>query len=311
MKTAVRINTALLLMLVLVVGVALVLLVVRPLLHKGKDTLTVVDPHEGQVQVYDDKGWTWITPLEDVPVNAFDRSEFQLVDGRPVYTGTGYRTMIGVDVSEHQYDIDWKRVASSGVDFAYIRIARRGYTEGGLFHDPWFEKNYREAKENGLLVGVYFYSQAITAEEAKEEAEFTLETLEDRSIDLPITYDWEKITNEDAEIARTRNLDMETRTDCAVAFCERIKEGGYRASVYFNRGLGYHGYDLSRLKDYPFWFTLPINPPDLFWPSFYYKVDMWQFSWVETVPGIEGETDMNMIFIPVTTPAPETPVPTP
>ena len=302
MKTAVRPRTVLLLLLILVIGIALGLLVARPLFRNSADEISYIDPHEGQVQVYDHIGWTWITPLEGVDVNPFSKEEFRLVDGSPVYYGTAYTALRGVDVSEHQYDIDWKKVADSGIDFAYIRIGRRGYTEGGLFNDPWFEKNYREAKENGLLVGVYYYSQAISKAEALEEAEFTLNALQDRVPDLPIVYDWEYVSNEDAAIARTRDLDMEPRTDCAVAFCERIKQAGFDVSVYFNRQLGYHGYDLSRLTDYSFWFALPINPPDLCWPSFYYTLDMWQYSISDTVPGIEGPVDTDMLFRPVSTP---------
>lgn len=299
MKTAVRPRTALLLLLVLVIGIALGLLVARPLFRDKANEEAYIDPHEGQVQVYDHIGWTWITPLEGVDVNPFSREEFRLVDGSPVYYGSEYTALRGVDVSEHQYDIDWKQVADSGMDFAYIRIGRRGYTEGGLFNDPWFEKNYREAKENGLLVGVYFYSQAITRQEALEEAEFTINALQDRVPDLPIVYDWEYVSNEDAGIARTRDLDMDTRTDCAVAFCERIKEDGFDVSVYFNRQIGYHGYDLSRLTEYSFWFALPINPPDLCWPSFYYTLDMWQYTISGSVSGIDGPVDMDLIFIPV------------
>ncbi len=247
-----------------------------------------------------------MTPLEGVPVNAFSKEEFQMMGDVPIYLGSAYDTILGVDVSEHQHEIDWKRVKEAGVDFAYIRLGRRGYTEGGLFDDPWFEKNYQGAKENAILVGVYFYSQAITAEEAREEAEFLLGRLEERDLDLPIVYDWELIDNEDADIARTKDLSMKTRTDCALAFCKTVESSGYQAAVYFNRILGYYGYDLSRLTDYPFWFALPVAPPELCWPSFYYKVDVWQYSFSEHVPGIEGETDMNMLFIPLQPEATET-----
>lgn len=305
MKTAERTQTGFLVLLILVILIALILLVARPLLHIGRGAAEEVDPHEGQVYLYDGFDWVWMTPLEDVPVNPHSKEQFFLQNGTPIYAGEAYETLLGVDVSEHQYDIDWSQVASSGYDFAYIRIGRRGYTEGGLFDDPWFEKNYREAKENGLLVGVYFYSQAITRAEAEEEARFTLDSLDHRTLDLPVVFDWEKIDNEDAEIARTRDLDMETRTDCAVAFCEAIRQGGYDASVYFNRNLGYYGYDLSRLTDYTFWFALPVNPPDLCWPSFYYRLELWQYSHDTIVPGIEGPTDTNMLFLPVPEPSPE------
>lgn len=305
MKTAVRprIGTIMLLILMLVIGIALGLLIARPRAGWGKSE-DEVDPHEGQVYIYDGFDWIWMTPLEGVPVNAMSKEEFTLVDNHPVYTGSAYETQLGVDVSEHQYEIDWKQVADSGIDFAYIRIGRRGYTEGGLFNDPWFEQNYQGARDAGLQVGVYFYSQAITVEEAQEEAQFVLDKLDGRPLDLPIVFDWEKIDNEDADIARTNGLGMELRTDCAVAFCEGVIAEGYEASIYFNRNFGYYGYDLTRLTDYAFWFALPISPPELCWPSFYYRVDLWQFSFTETVPGIEGETDLNMRFVPVPSPEP-------
>ena len=255
----------------------------------------------GEVFLYDGFDWIWMKPLEGVPVNDMEKDQFQLIAGRPTYMGDAYETRLGVDVSEHQNEIDWKKVAQSGVDFAYIRIGRRGYTEGGLFDDPWFENNYDGASKAGLQVGVYFYSQAVSPEEAREEAQFVLDALDGRNLDLPVVFDWEKIDNEDADIARPNNLGMELRTECAVAFCEAIREGGYDASVYFNRNLGYYGYDLRQLTDYSFWFALPIAPPELCWPSFYYKMDVWQFSFTETVPGIEGETDLNLMFIPIET----------
>ena len=304
MKTAVRprTGTIMLLLLMLVIGIALGLLIGRS--HRGAGSQETVDPHEGQVYLYDGFDWVWMTPLEGVPVNAMSKEEFQLDGTRPVYTGTAFETRLGVDVSEHQYEIDWQQVAASGVDFAYIRIGRRGYTEGGLFNDPWFEQNYQGATEAGLQVGVYFYSQAISEDEALEEAMFVLDKLDGRPLDLPIVFDWEKIDNEDADIARTKGLGMETRTSCAVTFCEAVKTEGYDAAIYFNRNFGYYGYDLTRLTDYTFWFALPVSPPELCWPSFYYRVDIWQYSFTETVPGIEGETDMNMMFIPVPEPEP-------
>lgn len=300
MKTSVRPNTALLIVLVLVIGIALGLLLARPLFHKNEP----VDPHAGQVYIYDGFDWIWMTPLEGVPANPFTEEDFVFVNNRPVYRGNDYTTLYGVDVSEHQHEIDWNQVCASGVDFAYIRIGRRGYTEGGLFGDPFFEANLRDAKAAGLRVGVYFYSQAITMEEAVEEANFVLERLNGQALDLPIVFDWEKVDNEDAMIARTRGLDMTTRTDCAVHFCETVEEQGYDAAIYFNRNLGYYGYDLTRLTSYQAWFALP----EAKWPSFYYKVDLWQYSFVETVPGIEGETDMNVMFVPVQ-PAEETQTP--
>ncbi|MBR5094426.1 MAG: glycoside hydrolase family 25 protein [Oscillospiraceae bacterium] len=299
MKTAVRPQTVLLVVLIFVIGLALGLVLARPLFRKEEPE----DPHAGQVWIYDGYDWTWMTPLEGVPINDITQEQIRFVSGRPTYRGSDYETVLGVDVSEHQHEIDWEKVAASGVDFAYIRVGRRGYTQGGLFDDPFFESNLLNARAAGLRVGVYFYSQAITPEEAAEEADFVLDRIHGRVMDLPVIFDWEKVDNEDADIARTKDLDMQTRTACALAFCDRIQAGGYDAGLYYNRTLGYYGYDLTQLTDYLVWFALPEHA----WPSFYYKIDIWQYSFTEEVPGIEGETDMNILFTKIQT---ETPAPT-
>lgn len=248
------------------------------------------DPHAGQVYLYDGFDWIWMTPLEGVPVNELTAGFFSSAGGQISYIGEDYRTLRGVDVSEHQLKIDWPLVARSGVDYAYVRMGWRGYTEGGLFEDARWKTNLRGANESGLRSGVYFFSQAVNVAEAIEEANFVLERIGDYRIDLPVIYDWEWVEDSNA---RTAELPLETRTDCAVAFCETIRRAGYEPGVYFNRKLGYYGYDLTRLTDYAFWFSLPESP----FPNFYYACDMWQYSFTENVPGIEGPTDMNLMFI--------------
>ena len=251
-----------------------------------------LDPHKGQVYIYDGFDWIWYTPLEGVEANPWTAEDFLFIQGKPVYLHDDYETLVGIDVSEHQHEIDWARVATADLDYAYIRLGRRGYTEGGLFEDPYYVSNMKGASAAGLQVGVYFFSQAINVQEAIEEARFVLDHLSDYSVDLPVVFDWEKISSDDA---RTNGLPVEIRTDCAVAFCETIKNAGYTPAIYFNRNIGYYGYDLSRLTDYEFWFALP----EAGYPSFYYAVDSWQYSFNEYVPGIETETDMNLLFLPV------------
>lgn len=247
------------------------------------------DPHAGQVYLYDGKDWVWMTPLEGVAVNELTEEQFEMRGGRPEYVGTEYIVQRGLDVSEHQMEINWAQAASA-VDYAYIRLGWRGYTEGGLFEDARWKTNLRGATENGVPCGVYFFSQAITAAEAIEEANFVLARIGEYKIELPIVYDWEYMDEPDA---RTKELSAQTRTDCAVAFCETVRRAGYEPCVYFNRDLGYYGYDLQRLTDYAFWFSLPESP----FPNFYYASDMWQYSFTESVPGVEEGTDMNLRFL--------------
>ncbi|MDO5311682.1 MAG: GH25 family lysozyme, partial [Clostridia bacterium] len=209
------------------------------------------DPHEGQVYINDGFGMTWMTPLEGVDVSTLKPHDFSYSSGKLSYIGGDFDVLRGVDVSEHQHEIDWNAVKASGIDFAFIRAGYRGYTEGGIFKDAFANRNLRDAHDAGLKVGVYFFSQAISPEEAREEAQFVLNIIENYEIDLPVIYDWEKI--EDTAEARTNDLPSEVLDECAIAFCEEIKAAGYDAGVYFNRHLGYYRYDLSKLTDYYFW----------------------------------------------------------
>lgn len=261
------------------------------------EPVMTADPHEGQVYIYDGYDWTWYTPIAGVPVNELTKDDFTWTDGAPVYTGTQFNVRKGFDVSEFQYSIDWSQIKNQGFDFAYIRIGRRGSTEGGIFEDIYFDANYRGARDCGLDVGVYFFSQAVSVAEAIEEADWVIEKLSagGYSTDLPVTYDWEE---QKAEDSRTLNLSGTTVTDCAVAFCERIKSAGYTPAVYYNRIPGYYTFDVSRVKDYINWFALPCTPPDVTFPSFYYHIDMWQYSTTAVIPGVPTETDLDYIFTP-------------
>lgn len=285
MKTAARTNIIIVILIIAVLAAA-VLLLIRAL------TPEEVDPHAGQVYIFDGFDMVWMTPLEGVPVNEIRAEDISNINGVIDYCGDKFTTLRGVDVSEHQWDIDWAQVAASGVDFAMIRACYRGYTEGGLFTDPYFEKNIRGALESGMQVGVYIFSQAVTVSEALEEADYILDLIDGYDVTMPVVFDWEKI--EDNDQARTNDLDSAVLNDCAVAFCEKVKMAGLTPALYFNRHLGYYRYDLSRMTDYMLWVSVPGR-----YPEFYYAADMWQYSFSEQVPGISEPVDMNLLFIPV------------
>ena len=257
-----------------------------------------IDPHAGQVLINDGFNDVWITPYEDVEVNDLKKEDFDKAGDTIVYTGEDYDTILGIDVSEWQGEIDWKRVAESGIQFAYIRTGCRGYTQGSLMDDARYRYNIREAMNNNIQVGVYFFSQAVNVGEAIDEAKYLLKQIKNFDISLPIMYDWEKL--EDVPDARTNDLDPSIIGDCGVAFCETVKAAGYDAGVYFNRQLGYYSFDLSRLKDFKFWLAVPGDFPD-----FYYAGNIWQYTHEGTVPGINGEVDMNLMFIKRPEPTPE------
>lgn len=228
--------------------------------------------------------------LEDVPVFAYDPNSFSLQNGRMTCADPSVRLVHGIDVSSHQGLIDWNKVAGDGVEFAILRAAYRGYTAGSLNKDSTFDYNAQQAAQNGLQVGAYIFSQAITVEEALQEADFLLEILAGKPIDGPVVFDWEVIGTKDA---RTYGLDTQTLCAAANAFCRRIEQAGYTPMVYFNSYAGYVKYDLSEIMEYDFWFAQYREQPD-----FYYNFQMWQYTSSGKVSGIDGNVDLDVWLLP-------------
>ncbi|MCD8376477.1 MAG: glycoside hydrolase family 25 protein [Oscillospiraceae bacterium] len=230
--------------------------------------------------------------LPTVDVNTYDTSCFTYYGSSLCrYTGAGYTSMVGVDVSKYQGTIDWDKVAASGVEFAIIRVGYRGYTAGSVNLDSQFYTNIEGALAAGLKVGVYFFSQAITTAEAKEEAQFVLSAIQGYNVTFPVAFDWEHIGTASA---RTDNVSRSTLTAMANTFCSTVQAAGYQTSVYFYTDLGYMSYNLEDLP-YSFWLCQYSTVP-----TFYYNFDMWQYSSTGTVPGISGSVDMDLYFIPTT-----------
>lgn len=211
--------------------------------------------------------------------------------GRISYEKNGGSAVFGIDVSHHQGKIDWEAVAGDGVRFAMIRLGFRGYATGELRADACLEENLKGARENGILVGAYFFSQAVTPQEAEEEADFALELLDGRPLDYPLAFDWERI--KPGRNARTDGLPGETVTACAAAFTDRIRQGGYVPMLYMNPDLGYLTYDLGTLPELPFWLAHFEERPD-----FCYDFDLWQYSSEGHVEGIRGKVDLDLDLRP-------------
>ena len=207
--------------------------------------------------------------------------------GPGLYEKAGKRGKTGMGVSTYQNETDWQAVAADGIEFAILRLGYRGYTEGGLFLDQTFTSNLQGALDAGLDVGVYFFSQAITPEEAEEEAQFILDAVQGYEITYPIAFDWEPISP--GEEARTDSLDNGVLTRCAGAFCAKIREAGYTPAVYFNQSLGYLRYDLRELTEHTLWLAEYDTKPD-----FYYHFDLWQYTHTVQVAGIQGDVDLDL-----------------
>lgn len=218
--------------------------------------------------------------------NPYDSLDFALDENGYLSCVTG-ESILGVDVSAWQENVDWQQVKSAGMEFAIIRIGGRGTTEGALYPDSYLQTNYTGARNAGLQVGGYFFSQAITPEEAREEAEYALSLIDGMEMDMPIVYDWEYVDNQ----SRTANLDARTLTECTKAFCETIRAAGYEPMIYFNENQSHKQMFLEELTQYPFWlasYTTSLDYP--------YKIDMWQYTSSGSVPGINGNADINLLL---------------
>ena len=273
---------------VLAAVIAAALLVIRSL--RPAQQPEEPDPHEGQIYVNDGANMVWLTPHENFAVSPLRRWQFVTLNDKPHYQGSDFTTRRGIDLSVFQGDVDWDKAAADGVEFAIIRLGYRGYGKGALQPDELFTSHLDGAHAAGIDTGAYFFSQALTAEEGREEAQYVLEQLDGRRMEMPIYFDWEPIAVEDS---RTNGYDYAHLTDSAVAFCQTIEAAGYRAGVYINRQQGYYHYDLSRLADYSLW-VADYNS----YPDFYYRFDMWQYTAGGQLDGIDIQVYMTLMFVP-------------
>lgn len=229
-------------------------------------------------------------PKYDIGVNAYDNEQFTETNGRITY-GEG-EVAAGIDVSDHQNDIDWARVKASGIDFAIIRVGYRGFTEGKIMADERFAQNIAGATDNDIAVGVYFFSQATSEAEAEAEAQYVLDQIADYTITYPVVFDWEPITSyAEGATPRTSLTTEEEVSRFAAVFCKKVKDAGYKPCFYTNKNMGYGTFDLGLLNEYDMWLAEYQKIP-----SFYYHFDIWQYTSEGTVDGISTSVDMNISF---------------
>ncbi len=227
---------------------------------------------------------------ESAEKHSYDWSNLSWEGDIPSYEDETYTTRWGVDVSSHNREIDWAKVKEAGASFAFVRVGYRGYGEAGSLNtDEYARANIEGAKAAGLDVGVYFFSQAVSEEEAVEEADLTLEILDGISLELPVVFDPENIRN---DTARTDTVSGEQFTKNTIAFCDRIREAGYEPMIYCNLTWEAYTLDLEQLSDLPVWYADYEAEPQT--P---YQFTFWQYSESAEVPGISGDADVNLEFI--------------
>lgn len=191
---------------------------------------------------------------------------------------------LGIDVSKWQGNIDWTAVANSGVKFAIIRCAYRGASTGVIVEDPYFRQNIQGASANGIKIGVYFFTQAINEYEAVEEASTAIGLVAGYHLNYPIFIDTENASN-----GRANGLDVATRTSVVKAFCETVRNAGYKPGIYASKSWYNSKLDMSQLSTYNIWVAQYSTSC-----TYAGRYDIWQYTSSGSIPGINGRVDLNI-----------------
>lgn len=259
----------------------------EPHVHQSGQNLAYTQPEETSPEETEPE--ETVEPTIPPESNPYGRLDFQYDRNNYLYC-LRQDSWPGIDVSAFQGEIDWEKVAKSGIKFAMIRLGYRGYGKAGrMVADEYAKANLEGAKAAGLEVGAYFFSQALSFDEVDEEIEFMLEILGDFPLDMPIVLDWEQIN---ADGSRSLKMDARTLTDLQLYFCDIMTAKGYRPMIYFNWYQSTRLMYLHELERYPFW--LALYQDRMTYP---YRVEMWQYTDQGKVPGINGNVDIN-VYMP-------------
>ena len=219
---------------------------------------------------------------EDIQLNDVDKDSTENTKIKK----SNDKISFGIDVSAWQKEIDWKKVKEAGVDFVIIRCGYRGAKTGVLVEDSYFYKNLQGAKDAGIDVGVYFFTQALNETEAVEEASMVLALVGDTELDYPIFIDTEN-TN-----GRADSLDKNTRTAVCDAFCKTIERAGKKAGVYASRNWFNTKLDDDKLESHVRWVAEYASTT-----AYAKRYEMWQYTSSGSIDGINGRVDLDVSYI--------------
>jgi len=221
----------------------------------------------------------------------------QYIDGkRYFFNANGAKaSLFGADFSKHQGTIDWASVKQSGVEFVILRAAVRGYgSSGNLVTDSQIAANIKGALSQNIDVGIYVFSQAVTTEEAVEEAERALDIIKGYDIKLPIYFDSE-YSGAPNRTGRADGLTKAERTSLAIAFCETVRNAGYKPGVYASKSFFYNnlGYAAFQSRGYEIWLAHYISSVT----DFKYPYNIWQYTSKGSIGGVQSEyADLDIAY---------------
>ncbi len=234
--------------------------------------------HINGLTYYYDKNGDYVTGSQIIQGVSYTFSSEGILD-----TGS---TNAGIDVSMWNGKINWNEVAASGIHFAIVRCGYRGSSTGTLVKDSSVGTNITGAKNAGLKVGLYFFSQAINEAEAVEEASMAVQIARSYGISMPIFLDVE------SSGGRGDSISTSQRTANIAAFCRTVQNAGYSAGVYANTNWFSEKINVSSLTSYHIWLAQYAASPTYSRSRY----DIWQYSATGRVNGISGDVDLDISY---------------
>ena len=195
-------------------------------------------------------------------------------------------TVMGIDISKHNGNIDWNAVKNSGVQYVILRCGYRGSASGVLVEDQKFKSNIQGATAAGLKVGIYFFSQAVNEVEAVEEASMTLSLIKKYRITYPVYIDVESANG------RADGISKAARTSVINAFCQTIRNSGYTPGLYANKNWLTEKINTGALGGCKIWLAQYVAAP-----TYGGRYEMWQYSSRGSIAGIKGNVDLNISYM--------------
>lgn len=231
--------------------------------------------------------WVLISPY--LPKHEYDFTKLVCQSNLMKYYVDGKQvSFVGVNISKFQDYVDFVKLKKAGIDYVMLRVGFRGYSSGQIVLDDYFLDNIKRANDAGLEVGVYFFSQAITKEEAVEEANMVLQNISEYDVTFPVAFYMESVDNDSARIDA---LSKAERTTIAKAFLDTIKDAGYNATIFGDKEWLIKQIDMSKLTAYDIWLSQIADVPD-----YPYKFSMWHYG-NAIVDGVAGYADLSISFI--------------
>lgn len=234
--------------------------------------------------------WVLISPY--LTKNTLDFTKMEDKAGLKRYMENGRKTSyVGVDISKHTGKVNFSSLKAAGVDYVMIRLGSRGYSTGQITLDENFKENIEGAIAAQLDVGIYFYSQAISQDEAVQEANFVVQNLEPyrAHVKYPVAFNMGFVSNDKSRI---EGLSREDKTAVTVSFLDAVRASGYVPMVYGDKEWLIKEVDLTKLQDYDVWLSQEEEIPD-----YPYRYAMWQYNTDGVLNGIDGGADLNICFV--------------